>query len=72
MPLEPICIDEPGTEIVQGYDRFRLTLDTEPGGEFGEYYLSTWRDDERDWQTQYSFSLAPQEAVDFIPGNYLN
>lgn len=66
MPAEPLALDEPDREIVQGHDCFRLTLD--PAQQ--EYFLHTRIDG--DWQTQYSFNLCPQEWVDFAPGNYLN
>ncbi|MEZ5447967.1 MAG: arylamine N-acetyltransferase [Thiolinea sp.] len=66
MPAEPLCLEDLDQEIVQGHDCFRLTLDAEQG----EYYLHSRIEGE--WQTQYSFNLCPYEAVDFVPGNYLN
>ncbi len=70
MPAEPICLQRLDEVIVQGSDQFKLTLDEAAG----EYYLHALTDDAgtQRWQTQYSFSLSPQEWVDFAPGNFLN
>ena len=70
MPSEPMCLQQLDEVVEQGGEPFKMTLDKE----VGEYYLHALlhEDDEARWQIQYSFSLSPQEWVDFAPGNFLN
>ena len=59
----PICLDDLDRELVQGYDRFRLSRSGQ-----AVYHLSAKVDS--DWVDQFEFDLSPQEWVDFEPANY--
>jgi len=62
---EPIKLSQLDTEIQQDHDAFMLSKINDR-----EYLLKAFVEGE--WANQYSFDLAPQEWIDFMPANYLN
>ena len=61
----PLDLDQLDDDIVQDYDRFRLSMSSDR-----EYLLQAWTDGQ--WVNQYGFDLYAQEWIDFAPANYLN
>ncbi len=67
----PIPLSRLNVPIVQDFDRFMLSCDTDPNADpYAEYVLQAWVNGA--WVKQYSFNLSPQLWVDFVPANYLN